>query len=515
MRAVSAYNTCHISCRAIMRYGKRTQPYERPVRKTNERAISSRHDRIWLPHSPNPMRSQVNSTGHFGGWQKDIMRNIEKTLQERKIEYIAFQMTTILGELKTVEFPISLWPELRHGVGVDGSSLGFQRTEQSDMLAVPDLNTMAVYPWDQKTATFICDLKDNHGAPWPSCPRGILKRTIERAAKMGLQYRIRPELEWYFVHATPTDHGWQVTPADGGKYMDTLPFDRHHTLRKTIATDMTSLGMPVKTIHHEAGCSQHEIELLADDALRMADCVQRAKLIIKARACFAGLTATFMPKPFASPATEQPGNGLHIHQYLSDDQGKPLVVEKGKQLSNMLRWFIGGVLTHADEITALCNPATNSYKRLMPGHEAPVYKSWGVGNRTAMLRIPGYERQARVEYRAADGACNIYLAAAAILAAGLDGIEHRVEPIPPTTRNIEKLTAGEARRMGITRLPSNLKEALDKLETSRLMRAVLGSELLGIFLRVKRQEWSDFTGARRRGPEAEMHWEYATYLERS
>lgn len=189
---------------------------------------------------------------------------------------------------------------------------------------------------------------------------------------MGLQYRMRPELEWYFVQATLTDHGWQVTPADKGRYMDTMPCDRHHALRKAIATDMFRLGMPVKTIHHEGRCGQHEIELLADDALRMADGVQRAKLIIKARAQLAGLTATFMPKPFAGPSAEQPGNGLHMHQYLGDGHGKPLVVAKGKPLGNQLRWFVGGVLAHADEITALCNPTTNSYKRLVPGHEAPV-----------------------------------------------------------------------------------------------------------------------------------------------
>jgi glutamine synthetase len=443
------------------------------------------------------------------------MQNIEHIFRERKIEYVAFQMTNILGELKSVEVPVSLWGELRRGVGVDGSSLGFQRTEQSDMVAVPDPGTLAIYPWSPNTATFICDMTDNTGAPWPSCPRAILRRNIEQARKLGIEYQMRPELEWHFVDVKLADNRWGVSGADRGNYMDTPPFDAHYELRKAIVGDMVKLGLPVKTIHHECGHSQHEIEFLAHDALHMADFVQRAKVIAKTRAKFAGLTATYMPKPFPAKFGDQPGNGLHIHQYLAEANGRSLVAPNGKQVSDKLRWFIGGVLKRADEITAICNPTTNSYKRLMPGHEAPVYKAWGVGNRTALMRIPGYERSARVEYRASDGACNIYLAAAAILAAGLDGIQNRVEPIPPTTRNIEKLSPKEAKQLGITRLPATLKAALDKLERSGFMRKLLGKELLEVFLRVKRQEWADCLKARRRGPDAEMQWEYSKYLERA
>ena len=217
-----------------------------------------------------------------------------------------------------------------------------------------------------------------------------------------------------------------------------------------------------------------------------------------------------MPKPFP----DQAGNGFHIHQYLVRD-GKNIFSDKEKGMSVELKYFVGGILEHVDAMTAILNPTTNSYKRLVPGHEAPVFKSWGIANRTALIRIPGYEKNARLEYRATDSATNIYLATALLLAAGLDGIKRKVEPISSTTRNIEDLSSQEREEMGITKLPENLSEALDFLEESTFIKEVLNDEILEIFLNKKRKEYKDYLDAKNKGEEQERDWEYQTYLERA
>ena len=430
------------------------------------------------------------------------MQDFEQIFKEKEIEYIQFQFTTIFGDLKAVEFPVKIWDTMKNGTGVDGSSLGFLSTEQSDMKAVPDYSTFAILPWEPRVARFICDMYDNHGNPHPADPRSILKRVINKAEKMGFNYKTRPELEFYFLDS-------EGEPFDNGLYMDTGPFDPLASLRREITDDMIEMGMGVKTIHHECGNGQHEIEFTTLDALHQADNVQTAKLIAKTRALFNGVICTFMAKPIL----DQAGSGLHIHQYLTKD-GENAFSDEKEKISDTLKFFVGGILEHVDEITAFLNPTTNSYKRLVPGHEAPVYKSWGVGNRTALIRVPGYENKARIEYRAADAATNIYLASALLLAAGLDGIEKKIEPIKPTTKNIENLSDKEREDMEITGLPRTLEEALNYTEKSSFVREILGDLIVDIFIREKRKEIKKLNSTNPKNDYDELTWEYEQYLER-
>ena len=419
-----------------------------------------------------------------------------------KLDYIQFQFTTIFGDLKAVEFPAKLWPEMSDGTGVDGSSLGFLTTEQSDMRVRPDPSTFAVLPWDKRVARIICDTTTNEGEPHSLCPRSILKKEIMKVVEMGLGYQTRPELEWYII---TEDH----QPADDGGYMDTLPFDKYQSLRRAFIDDLLEMGAGVKTIHHENGPSQQEFEFIMAGALTQADNVQTARMVIKTGSLMEGLISTFMPKPFPDVA----GSGLHIHQYLTRD-GENLFSDPKNGISDFLVHFVGGIMEHCEAMTALLNPLTNSYKRLVPGHEAPVYKSWGIGNRTALIRVPGYEKNARIEYRAADGGTNIYLASALLLAAGLDGVKRKTEPNKPSRENIEKMSEKKRRERGITQLPKNLDEALDAMESSEFMRRVLGKELRDIWLDNKRQEYKDYLKAERLGETEAHNWELQHYLER-
>ncbi|MBY9000905.1 MAG: glutamine synthetase [Candidatus Heimdallarchaeota archaeon] len=430
------------------------------------------------------------------------MSDLNVYFKENNIDFIQFQFTTIFGELKSVEFPANIWDEMREGSGVDGSSLGFLQTEQSDMRIIPDLSTLAIIPWEPRVARFICDITKNDGNPHPTDPRSVLKKEIDKAKSLGYEYKTRPELEWYCLDE-------DLEPAEDGEYMDTLPFDILGTLRRDIASDMLDMGIPVKTIHHECGHAQQEIEFEVLDALVQADNTQTAKLIIKANSLFDEVIASFMPKPFENLA----GSGFHIHQYLTQN-GKNIFSDEETGISETLRYFVGGIIENVDAMTAFFNPTTNSYKRLVPGHEAPVFKSWGVANRTALIRIPGYEKQARIEFRATDCATNIYFASALLLAAGLDGVKKKIEPIQPTIKNIEKLTAQERKDMGITQLPSSLSEALDHLESSSLIPEVLGKDIIDIFLEIKRKECKEFSEAKEKGKESEWEWEYEKYLER-
>jgi len=426
-----------------------------------------------------------------------------KQLTEENIDYIQFHFTTIFGDLKSVEFPAGIWEEMAEGTGVDGSSLGFLTTEQSDMRVNPDHDTLAILPWEPRVARLICDIQDNSGTPHPTCPRNILKKVVKDAEKLGYEYKTRPELEWYFVDQ-------DIAPADIGGYMDTTPLDRCASLRRDITDDLLEMGVGLKTIHHENGPAQQEIEFTPEDALRQADNVQTAKLAIKTEAHLMDLTATFMAKPYPDEA----GSGMHIHQYITKD-GANIFADPETGISETLRHFVGGIMEHVDAMSAILNPTTNSYKRLVPGHEAPVHKSWGVANRTALIRIPGYEKSARVEYRATDCTANIYLASALLLAAGLDGIKKKTEPTPPTTENIEKMTPRRRKELGITQLPMSLEEALDNIEESPFVRDILGPDILDIYVEAKRRECAGHKEAKKAGDGQERQWEYDRYLLRA
>ncbi|MBA7625051.1 Glutamine synthetase [subsurface metagenome] len=418
--------------------------------------------------------------------------------KEKAIDYIQFQFTTILGEFKSVEFPVKIWDDLKEGTGIDGSSLGFLMTEQSDMRIVPDYNTFAVFPWNPRVGRFICDLTDNNGIPYPTCPRGILKKIISKAKALDYGFQTRPELEWYFITK-------DFKPSDKAMYMDNLPNDKLQDLRRQITDDMMDMNIGVKTIHHEVGGGQQEVEFTADNALQQADNVQTGKLITKVRAFYKDIISTYMPKPFEQMA----GNGLHIHQYL-EKNGENAFSDKEKGISDILRYYIGGIQHNINPISAILNPTTNSYKRLTPHHEAPVYVSWGVGNRTALIRVPGYENSARIEYRAGDAMMNIYLGSAILLAAGLDGIKNNIEPNQPTTKNVDLLTDDKRKELKIEKLPENLEESLKAFEKSNFIKKTLGKELMKIYLNFKYTELQEFEIAKSNGNEKD--WEYDKYL---
>ena len=426
------------------------------------------------------------------------MTDFLNIIKEKAIDYIQFHFTTILGDLKAVEFPANLWEELKDGTGVDGSSLGLLTTEQSDMRIVPDYNTFSIFPWSPRVGRFICDLTDNQGAPYPLCPRGILKKIVNKAKLGGFQFQTRPELEWYFVTK-------EFKPADSGGYMDTMPKDKFQDLRRQITDDMLKMDIGVKTIHHEFGAGQQEVEFVADSALQQADNVQTAKLITKVRAFYDNLISTYMPKPFEKIA----GSGLHLHLYLIKNN-ENIFSDRERGISEVLKYFIGGIQYHIKEITAILNPITNSYKRLTPHHEAPVHVSWGIGNRTALIRVPGYEKSSHIEYRAGDGMMNIYLGSTILLAAGLDGIKKKIEPNKPTLKNVDLLTEEERQNSGIGRLPKDLKESLDAFEQSSWIKKIFGKVFVQNYVKNKRAELQDFSAARSKNKENE--WELERYI---
>ena len=426
------------------------------------------------------------------------MKDFSELFLDKGINYIQFQFTSILGEFKGVDFPAKIWDAMKDGTGIDGSSLGFLKTEQSDMKIIPDLNTFSILPWNPRVGRFICDVTDNKGNSYPTCPRGILRKIIEKAASLGYDFLTRPELEWYFI-----TNDREI--ADNGTYMDLPQKDPYQELRLQISDNMINMGIGIKTIHHEVGPSQHEIEFLPTNALIQADNVQTAKLIVNIEANRKNLISTFMPKPFPLVA----GSGLHIHQYLEKDR-KNVFTDADAGISDILRYYIGGIQRHAEAISAILNPITNSYKRLIPNHEAPVYISWGIGNRTALIRVPGYEKSARIEYRAGDATMNIYLGTAILLAAGLDGIKNKIEPNTPVTENIDNLSEEKRQTLGIKKLPQNLSRALEAFENSKFILKNLGKQLVAIFVDIKSREIEDYQAAKNDGKESE--WELNRYL---
>ncbi|MFX0032951.1 MAG: glutamine synthetase family protein [Candidatus Hodarchaeota archaeon] len=426
------------------------------------------------------------------------MKDFSKIFEEKGIDYIQFQFTTLLGEFKEVEFPVNIWDEMKEGTGIDGSSIGFLKTEQSDMQIVPDLKTFSIIPWNARIGRFICDITDYKGIAYSMCPRSILKKQLEVVKSLGYEFLMRPELEWYFLTN-------DLLPADNGTYMDMSPLDSLHELRRQITDDMLEMGIGIKTIHHEVAPGQHEIEFLSSNALYQADNVQTAKVIIKTESFYEDLIATFIPKPFPLEA----GNGLHIHQYLTQE-GRNIFADKEQGVSSLLRYYVGGIQKHVDAISAILNPITNSYKRLIPNHEAPVYNTWGIGNRTALIRIPGYEKSARVEYRAGDAAMNIYLGTALLMASGLDGIKNKIEPNSPIKENIDSLNKEKRDILGIKQLPRSLDQSLVAFEKNQLIKKVLGKEFVKIFLEIKEKELDEYEKAKKNGNE--KSWELKKYL---
>jgi glutamine synthetase len=410
-----------------------------------------------------------------------------RTVEERDIRFIRLWFTDVLGFLKSFAItPAELEAAFDEGMGFDGSAIeGFARVQESDMLARPDPATFQILPWrpdQQGVARMFCDILTPEGEPFAGDPRAVLSRAIGRAQEMGFTFYLGPELEYFYFKDSSGTEG-----LDQGGYFDLTQLDVASDLRKRTVLYLESMGISVESVHHEVAPSQHEIVLRDTDALTMADNVMTARLAVKEVAQEAGVYATFMPKPIQGAW----GSGMHTHMALYEGERNAFVdTEDPIGLSKIARAFIAGVLTHAREITPILNQWVNSFKRLVPGYEAPVYVCWARRNRSALLRVTG--KDVRVEVRSPDPACNPYLAFAALLSAGLQGIADNEELPREATEHIHSMTEAERRAEGIAALPENLYEAVEAMEGSSLLREALGDHVFEYFIRNKRAEWAAY-----------------------
>lgn len=420
--------------------------------------------------------------------------HVLKMARENNVKFIRFWFTDILGFLKSFAITLNeLEGALEEGMGFDGSSIeGFARIDESDMVAMPDPSTFQILPWRNeglKTARMICDVVQPDGTPYACDPRYVLKRNIEKASKLGYTYYVGPELEFFVFK----DDEKKAIPLDKGGYFDLTHLDIGSNLRREMVLTLEEMGIQVEYSHHEVGWSQHEIDLRYSDALSMADNSMTYRLIVKEIARKNGVHATFMPKPIQGIN----GSGMHVHQSLFTGNSNAFYDANDPfHLSKLGRSYAAGVLKHAPEFTAVTNQWINSYKRLVPGYEAPVYLAWARRNRSALLRVPMYkpgkENATRFELRSPDPSCNPYLAFSVMLAAGLKGIEEGYELPDPVEQDIFEMSCKERENCGIENLPGTLMEAITAMENSTLVKEALGEELFYKFLDNKRIEWGKF-----------------------
>ncbi len=417
-----------------------------------------------------------------------------KTAKDHKVKFVRMWFTDVLGFLKSFSIIAEELEEaLDEGKGFDGSSIeGFARIEESDVIAMPDPETFAVLPWRPNegagVARVFCDVLKPDGSPYEGDPRWALKRVLKRAADMGYTFYVGPELEYfYFKTAQGTE------PLDAGGYFDLTPLDVANDLRRETILVLEDVGIKVEYSHHEVAPSQHEIDLRYMDALKMADAAMTYRLVVKEVAMKAGVHATFMPKPLFG----ENGSGMHTHQSLFKGERNAFFdANDDYHLSPTAKGYVAGLLRHAREICAVVAQWVNSYKRLVPGYEAPVYVSWGRRNRSALVRVPMYkpgkEKATRAEFRCPDPACNPYLAFAVMLAAGLKGIEEGYELPDPVEEDIFRMTPEEREARGIESLPGSLDEAIAETEKSELVRGALGDHIFEKFIANKKIEWDTY-----------------------
>ena len=416
-----------------------------------------------------------------------------RTARENDVKFVRLWFTDILGKLKG--FAVSaddLEDALERGVGFDGSAIdGFARHHESDMRAHPDPATFNLLPWRPRqnaVARMFCDIRQPRGQTFIGDPRQVLKRNLDRATEMGLTYNVGAELEFFYLKNSSAP---ELLDHDG--YFDQLSSYPASDLRRDTVLNLAEMGIPVKYSHHEGAPSQHEIDLEYTDALTMADNLMTAKLVIKELAQLQNVYATFMPKP----VSRINGSGLHLHQSLfSGDDNRFYDADDELYLSMLGKQFIAGLITHAPEITLVTNQWVNSYKRLIPGYEAPVYVSWTHVNRSDLIRVPSYERgeetSIRIEYRSPDPSCNPYLAFSAMLAAGLKGIEEQYQVPPPVVGNVQEMSLQRRQSLGIRTLPSSLGEAIHLAETSELLYEALGDHVFNSLIENKKLEWDEY-----------------------
>lgn len=433
--------------------------------------------------------------------------DILQMAREEDIEFIRMQFTDIFGQLKNVAITRSqLEKAVNNQIMIDGSSIeGFARIYESDQYLYPDLDSWAVIPWRPqhgKVARLICDVHNPDGTPFSGDPRYVLKQTLAKAKALGYEFNVGPECEFFLFE---TDDRGNPTPktSDEAGYFDLAPIDHGSDTRREICLNLEKLGYEIEASHHEVACGQHEIDFKYGEALEIADKIMTFKLAVKVIAQRNGLHATFMPKPIYGVN----GSGMHINMSLFKD-GKNIFCDPGdaRGLSKEAYSFIAGILAHVKGFAALTNPLVNSYKRLVPGYEAPCYLAWSASNRSALIRIPASRgASTRVELRCPDPSANPYLALSACLAAGLDGIEKGLTPPEEVTDNIFAMSDDEREEYGIESLPGNLREALRELKHDQLIRDTLGEHVYSQYYYGKKKEWNDYRTS-------VSEWELARYM---
>ncbi len=426
--------------------------------------------------------------------KKNSKQDILRLVEEEDVEFIRLQFTDMLGNLKNIAITSSqLERALDNRCMFDGSAIeGFVGVEESDLYLYPDLSTLAIFPWrpqQGKVARLLCDVYRPNGMPFEGDSRYVLKRAIRKAEEMGYTFEVGPECEFFLFHTDENALPTTITHEKAG-YFDVGPLDFGENARRDIVLTLEDMGLVVEASHHEAAPAQHEIDLSYEEALAAADDLMTFKLAVRTIAKGHGLHATFMPKPIVGVN----GSGMHINMSLSrngvnifQDDADP------RGLSREAYYFIGGLMKHVKGMAAITNPLVNSYKRLVPGYEAPTFIAWSEANRSPLIRIPSHkEGGTRIELRSPDAAANPYLTLAVCLMAGLDGIENQIEPPECVNGNLFAMTKEEREALGLERLPENLLEALEELEKDEYIKNVLGSHVAEKYIAAKKEEWYQY-----------------------
>lgn len=425
---------------------------------------------------------------------KYTKQEIMEMAEEEDVEFIRLQFTDMFGTLKNIAITSSqLEKALDNKCMFDGSSIeGFVRIEESDMYLYPDLDTFEIFPWrpqQGKVARFICDVYKPDGTPFEGDPRFVLKKVLKQAEEMEYKFDVGPECEFFLFHTDDYGNPTTLTHEKAG-YFDLAPVDLGENCRRDMVLNLESMGFEIEASHHEVSPAQHEIDFKHDDALSTADNIMTFKLTVKSIAKRHGLYATFMPKPKCGEC----GSGMHINIAMNQN-GKDVFEDKNDEngLSKIAYSFIAGIMEHIKAITILANPLINSYKRLVPGYEAPVYIAWSSNNRSPLIRIPASTSEGkRIELRSPDSAANPYLVLAACLAAGLDGIKRNAEPPASVDKNIFEMGEEELKKLNIDRIPSSLEEAITEFKKDDFIQGVLGQHISKKIIEAKLEEWEEY-----------------------
>lgn len=425
----------------------------------------------------------------------DKIEKIMEKVDECDIKFVRLQFVDIHGAAKNMAIPLmrpdQLEDIIKEGILFDGSSIeGFVDINESDLVLKPEPETFSTLPWrpeEKGVCRFICDVYWPEGKPFEGDPRYVLKRVLSKYEKLGYEYNVGPEPEFFILDY---DGEGNIIPLDTGAYFDVEPIDQGTDFRRKLVMDLEALGFDIEVSHHEVAPGQHEIDFKFDKALKTADAVITFKQAIKAIVDKMGYLVTFMPKPFFG----ENGSGMHCHQSLFKG-GENIFYDPDTptQLSEKAMYFIGGLLEHSKALSAICAPTVNSYKRLVPGYEAPVYIAYGFKNRSTLIRIPASRgKGTRVEFRAPDPSCNPYLAFAAMLEAGMDGVKNKIDPGEPVEFDVFRLSMKELEEMGIETLPSSLWEAYHSLEEDEVIKSAIGDHIYEKFMEIKHKEWDEY-----------------------